>query len=173
MTLSKAKKEREIFLEGMGRLIKYFEVTFEILGEKDSLPEGYRSTEDDICADGVPSLGQMVAMLNEHRHGTRYNKKWTRHSLRLLLEELNQRGVETNIGHKHCKTERANRKRSHQADQYALEVYEDHLKNSDFKHMTNSEIARHLNKRGSKTIRGNDWSPAGCGKLLARLERLE
>ena len=67
MTLSKAKKDREIFLEGMGRLIKYFEVSFEILGEKDCLPLGYESNDDEKCADGVPSLGQMVAMLNEPR----------------------------------------------------------------------------------------------------------
>lgn len=169
--MSRTKPEREYFLEGMGRLVKSLEMHFKNLGPEDTLPDGYVASEDEDCTKGVPSLGQMAAMLNEYRHGTIFNKKWTRHSLKLLLEELRERGVETNVGHVKCKTSRANQKRSCKADIHALEVYEKYLMRLDVEDMTNSELSRQLNKSGSKTIRGNDWSPAGCGKLIERLKK--
>ena len=173
MTLSKAKKEREEFLDGMVRPIKYYALWFSVDDGKDVLPEGYKSEDNEKCEKGVPSLGQMVAVLNDNLHGTRYGKEWTRHSLKLLLEELEKRGVKTNVGHKKCKTSRANIQRSRNADKFAMEVYEDYLKDMDIENMTNSELARQLNKRGSKTKRENQWSPAGCGHLRKRLKKLE
>lgn len=173
MTLSKVKKEREEFLDGMARLIKYFESCFELLGAKNSLPKGYELPDNEGLEKRMPSLGQMVVMLNDNRHGTRYGNKWTRHSLKLLIEELKERGVKINVGHKTCRTRRANRKRSSNADKYALDTYEDHLKYLDVENMTNSELARQLNKRGSMTIKGNKWSPAGCGQLRKRLKNLD
>ncbi len=170
MTLSKAKKEREKFLEGMARLLKNYELWFELDGGEDILPEGYELQDDGGLEKGVPSLGQMVAVLNDNRHGTRYNNKWTRHSLKLLIEELRKKGVKINVGHKKCKTSRANIQRSSNADQRAFETYETYMKDMDVGSLTNSELARQLNKRGSKTIKGNKWSPAGCGYLLKRLK---
>ena len=173
MLLTKAKKEREEFLNGMVRLIKYYETWFELGGGKDVLPEGYELQKDEKHDKGVPSLGQMVAVLNDNRHGTRYNNKWTRHSLKLLLEELEKKGVKVNVGHKKCKTSRANTQRSRNADRKAVETFETYMKDLDVENMTNSELARQLNERGSKTIKGNEWSPAGCGHLLKRLKGLE
>jgi hypothetical protein len=171
MTLSKAQKEREEFLGGMARLIKFYESWFETIGGQDLLPEGYELQDNEKFETGVPSLGQIVAVLNDNRHGTRYNKKWTRHSLKILLEELKTKGVKTNVGHKKCKTSRANIQRTRNADIKAMETYEKYLKDINIEHMTNSELARQLNKCGSKTIKGNEWSPAGCGHLRKRLER--
>ncbi len=173
MPLSKAKKEREEFLDGMARLIKYFAGWFEEGEGEAVLPEGYELQEDEQQEKRVPSLGQMVAMLNDNRHGTRYNNKWTRHSLKLLIEELEEKGVKLNVGHKNCKTSRANTQRSHNADRKAVETFETYMKDLDVENMTNSELARQLNKRGSKTIKGNEWSPAGCGHLLKRLKKLD
>ncbi len=173
MTLSKAKKEREEFLNGMARLIKYYETWFELDGGEAVLPVGYELQEDEKLEEGVPSLGQMVAVLNDNRYGTRYNNKWTRHSLKLLIDELKTRGVKINVGHKQCKTSRANTQRSRNADRKAVETFETYMKDLDVENMTNSELARQLNKRGSKTIKGNEWSPAGCGHLLKRLKKLD
>lgn len=172
MALSKAKKERQEFLDGMARLIKYYEGWFEDIGGEDVLPEGYKLKENESYEKGVLSIGQMVAVLNDNLHGTRYGNKWTRHSLKLLIDELKEKGVKINVGHEHHKTSRANSTRSHNADKFAMDVYEKYLKHLDVKDMTNSEVARKLNAMGSKTIRGNDWSPAGCGKLLERLNEV-
>ncbi len=125
------------------------------MGGEDILPEGYELQDNERIEKGVPSLGQMVAVLNDNMHGTRYNKKWTRHSLKLLIEELKKRGWKINVGHKGCKTSRANIVRSRNADRKALETYETYLKDMDVGSMTNSELARQLNKRGSETIKGN------------------
>ncbi len=173
MPLTKAKKEREEFLNGMARLIKYYETWFEYGLEEDDLPEGYELPKDEQLEKGVPSLGQMVAVLNDNRHGTRYNNKWTRHSLKLLIDELKTRGVRISVGHTKCKTSRANTQRSHNADKKAVETFETYIKDLDVENMTNSELARQLNKRGSKTIKGNEWSPAGCGNLIKRLKKLD
>lgn len=171
--MSKKKVDKEFFLEGMGRLIKMYELHFKEVGSAETLPEGYMSTsEDGGCEDGVPSLGQMVAILNEHGHETVFNKQWTSQSLKLLLEKLRARGVETNIGHKSCRNSRANSKRAFKADENARKVYEIYLSGIDIKAFNNSDLSRYLNKQGSKTIRGNDWSPAGCGKLVKRLESM-
>lgn len=173
MPQSKAKKEREEFLDGMARLIKNYETWFEYGLEEDVFPEGYKLQKDEQLEKGVPSLGQMVAMLNDNKHGTRYDNKWTRHSLKLLLEELEEKGVKLNVGHKQCKTSRANTQRSHNADRKAVETFETYMKDLDVENMTNSEVARQLNERGSKTIKGNEWSSAGCGHLLKRLKGLD
>lgn len=172
MALSKAKKERREFLDGMTRLIKHYETWFELVGGEDVLPEGYKLKGNESYEKGVPSLGQMVAILNDNLHGTRYGNKWTRHSLKLLIGELKEKGVKFNVGHEHHKTSRANSTRSHNADKFAMDVYSKYLNHLDIKDMTNSEISRQLNHMESKTIRGNDWSPAGCGKLLDRLHKL-
>lgn len=169
---NKRKIDRDYFLDGMARLIKYYALWFEIDDGKDVLPEGYKSEDNEECEKGVPSLGQMAAVLNDNRHGTIFNKKWTRHSLKLLLEELEERGVKINVGHKKCKTSRANIQRSRNADKFTMEVYEDYLKDMDIENMTNSELSRQLNKSGSKTKKGNQWSPAGCGHLRKRLKKL-
>ena len=172
MALSKAKKEREEFLDGMARLIKRYLVWFETIGGEDVLPEGYKLKEGESYDKGVPSLGQMVAILNDNLHGTRYGNKWTRHSLKLLIDELKEKGVKINVGHKDIKTSRANITRSKNADEFAMNVYAKYLNHLDVTDMNNSEIARQLNAMGSKTIRGNKWSPAGCGKLIFRLNGL-
>lgn len=172
MPLTKAKKEREEFLNGMAQRIKYFVEWFEPCEGEAVLPEGYELPKDEQLEKGVPSLGQMVAVLNDNRHGTRYNNEWTRHSLKVLIDELNERGVRINVGHTKCKTSRANTQRSHNADKKAVETFETYMKDLDVENMTNSELARQLNQRGSKTVNRNDWSPAGCGYLLKRLEKL-
>ena len=172
MALSKAKKEREKFLDGMARLIKHYELWFELAGEESVLPEGYKPNENEVVENGVPSLGQMVAILNDNLHGTRYGNKWTRHSLKLLIDELKEKGVKINVGHGDNKTSRANSARSRKADEFAMGVYEKYLRHLDIEGMTNSEVSRQLNEMESKTIRGNDWSPAGCGKLLERLNEV-
>lgn len=153
--------------------LQYYETWFELDGGETVLPVGYELQEDEKLEKGVPSLGQMVAVLNDNRHGTRYNNKWTRHSLKLLLEELEKKGVKLNVGHKQCKTSRANTQRSHNADKKAIQTFETYMKDLDVENMTNSELARQLKKRGSKTIKGNEWSSAGCGHLLNRLKRLD
>jgi hypothetical protein len=171
--MSKRKIDRETFLHITAKTIEYYAGWFEDDDGKDVLPEGYKPEDNEGCEKGVPSLGQMVAVLNDNQHGTIFNNKWTRHSLKLILEELEEKGVKLNVGHKKCKTIRANIKRSCNADKFAMEVYEDHLKYLDVESMTNSELARQLDKRGSKTKKGNRWSPAGCGHLRARLKKME
>lgn len=160
---------REQFLDGMARLINSCVVEYEILGKRDALPDGYSSKGDEECLEGVISLGEMAAMLNDRRHGTIYNKKWTRHSLKMLLEELQSKGLSYIIGHKSCKTKNANKQRTNNADKFAIDVYEIYLKNIVHERMTMSELARELNRLGSRTIRGNLWSAAGCENLLKRL----
>ena len=172
MTLSKAKKEREEYLDGMERLIKYYESWFGLAGGEDALPESYKLQDNEGLGKGVPSLGQMVAVLNDNLYGTRYGNKWTRHSLKLLIDELKARGVRINVGHTKCKTSRANIQRSLNAEWKAIETFETYMKDMDVENMTNSELARQLNKRGSKTVNENGWSPAGCGYLLKRLKDL-
>lgn len=172
MNLSKAQKEREQFLDGMARLLKKYKLEFEILGARDALPEDYEYQEGDEPGYGVPSLGQVVALLNENRHGTRYNKKWTRQSLKLLLEQLEKKGVKIQIGHKDNKTSRANAQRSKNADRHAISTYEKYLKDIDIGDMSLNQLARELNQRGSKTIKGNLWSASGCSYLLKRLRKL-
>jgi len=170
MTQSSSRVSRDQFMDGMARLINLCVLEYEILGKNDALPEGYSAGEDEECLEGVVSLGEIAAMLNERRHGTIYNKRWTRHSLKMLLEELESKGVKFNIGHKSCKTKNANKQRSNNADEYAKEVFETYLKRIDHGKMTMSELARELNGFGSRTIRGNLWSAAGCDNLVKRLE---
>ncbi len=172
MTNSRTQQERESFLEGMSRLLKKYELEFEILGAKDALPDDYKFQKEDEIGHGVPSFGQVVTLLNENRHGTRYNKKWTRHSLKILLEELDKKGVKIRIGHKENKTSRANATRSKNANRHAIATYKNYLKDIDIGVMSLNQIAVELNNRGSKTIKENPWSAAGCSYLLKRLRKL-
>lgn len=100
MPLTKAKKEREEFINGMAQLIKNYETWFEYGLEEDVLPEGYKFQKNEKLKKGVPSLGQMVAILNDNLHGTRYGNKWTRQSLKMLIDELKEKG-----GKNQCRTQ--------------------------------------------------------------------
>ena len=170
MTLNKAQKDREHFLDLMASIL--LKITPEALEEKDALPEDTKFQEEDQAAYTVPSLGQIVALLNKNSYGTRYDKKWTRQSLKLLLEQLDKKGVKTRIGHTRNKTERANAQRTKNADRHAISTYENYLKHIDIDKKSLNQLAKGLNQRGSRTSKGNLWSAAGCSYLLKRLQKL-
>lgn len=162
------KITREQFLDGMARLIRLCLTEYEVFGKEVALPEGYRLKRKKGGLN-KPSVGEIVAMLNERRHGTIYNNKWTRHSLKMLLEELEMSGARFDIGHKSYKTKNANLKRSHLAEEYAKEIQQEYLKNVDITKYSMSQLARELNSMGSRTRLGNPWSASACKLLVSKI----
>jgi hypothetical protein len=117
------------------------------------------------------SYGQLADRLNDKDHKTLYGKKWSRASVKRILDFHGGKKFK-GIGHVGKKTEAATNKREKLTLEYAKMINEEVLPMIDTT-LTHHEIAFELNKRGIKTRTKNEWGNSAVSRLLKSIKKLE